>query len=297
MKVCYIREGKDTSDVIKKVLIIIKRFFNIIEIDKNKEKLMYYLPIFKTTKVSENKIKKFSEKIIQKLEKEGIQDIVLSKHLETINDLKLKLYSENINILDGRLLFKCLIYEALEYISKIKNKKIQELDITFTINEFNNINKDIIILIAKNVKTLNIITNHIQKLKRVQQYLHEEFGVMLNVLNNKKKSLLNSEIIINFDFPQELLNQYKIYDKAIILNILGKTPIHIKKFNGININYFKITMPKKYELREFNNEIIYESIIYENAKFANIRKRIIQDKIKIQKLIGNNGEIRENEIA
>lgn len=126
--------------------------------------------------------------------------------------------------------------------------------------------------------------------------MYDEHGIVLNISNNKKSSLLKSQIIINLDFPQELINQYNIYNDAIIINILEKIYIHKKKFNGVNVNYFKIIMPEKYVLSEFDNEIIYESIIYQYNKLSNIRKRINKDKIKIKKLVGNNGPIQEYEI-
>lgn len=151
-------------------------------------------------------------------------------------------------------------------------------------------------MIAQNVKRLNIITNHIEKFNKIRQYLYNEFGIVLNISNNKKASLSKSEIIINLDFPQELINQYNIYNKAIIINILEKIFIYRKKFNGVNINYFKIIMPEKYVLSEFDNEILYESIIYQYNELLSIRNRIIGDKIKIRKLIGNNGPVQESEI-
>ena len=126
MKVCYIREKEETCDFIKRVIVRIKRIFNIIDIDKNDEKLIYYLPVFADTKLSKYRINRLSKSIVSKLENVGISNIALSKRLETIQLLKLKLYCENINILDGRLLFKCLSYELIEYILKIKNKKMQE---------------------------------------------------------------------------------------------------------------------------------------------------------------------------
>lgn len=126
MKVCYIREKEETCDFIKRVIVQIKRIFNIIDIDKNDEKLIYYLPVFADTKLSKYRINRLSKSIVSKLENVGISNIALSQHLETIQLLKLKLYCENMNILDGRLLFKCLSYELIEYILKIKNKKMQE---------------------------------------------------------------------------------------------------------------------------------------------------------------------------
>ena len=126
--------------------------------------------------------------------------------------------------------------------------------------------------------------------------MYNELGIVLNISNNKKSSLLKSEIIINLDFPQEIINQYNIYNKAIIINILEKISIHKKKFNGVNINYFRIIIPENYVLSEFDNEILYESIIYQYNELSNIRSRITADKIKIKKLIGNNGPIQESEI-
>lgn len=164
------------------------------------------------------------------------------------------------------------------------------------INDFTDINKEIIIHIAKNIKRLNIITNHIEKCKKIERYLYNEFGIILNISNNKNKSLLKSEIIINMDFTEENLNKYRIYDNAIIININDKISINNKRFNGININYYKIHIPDDYKVESFQEEIIYESLIY-GKKYKGIKKEIVKDKIEIIKLIGNNGVIKESEFA
>ncbi len=164
------------------------------------------------------------------------------------------------------------------------------------INDFTDINKEIIIDIAKSIKRLNIVTNHIDKCRKIEEYLYNEFGIMLNISNNKRKSLLKAEIIINMDFPQELINKYRIYDNSIILNIGDKISLQSKRFNGININYYKIQIPDEYKLQGFQNEIVYESLIY-GKKYKDINEKITTDKIKINKLIGNNGSIKESEIA
>ena len=164
------------------------------------------------------------------------------------------------------------------------------------VNDFNSINKEIVEEIAQSVKKLNIVTNHIDRFKKIQDNLYNEFGIVLNISNNKKSSLIKSEIIINLDFPQELINQYNIYNKAIIINILEKIFINKKKFNGVNINYFRIVMPDKYKLEEFCNEIVYESIIYKYKDLSRVRNTITKDKIAIKKLIGNNGPVQESEI-
>lgn len=164
------------------------------------------------------------------------------------------------------------------------------------VNDFDGVTTEIIILIAKNIKRLNIVTNHIEKCKKIEEYLYNEFGIMLNISNNKKSSLSKSEIIINIDFPQELINKYRIYDKAIILNILEKISIKSKRFNGINANYYKINMSEEYKLDEFDDEIVYESLIYNYKHLDNVVDMIIKDKIEIEGLIGNNGIIKEKEL-
>ncbi len=148
--------------------------------------------------------------------------------------------------------------------------------------------------VAQNIKRVNIVTNHINKFKKMEEYLYNESGIILNISNNKYKSLLNSELIINMDFPQELINKYEIYDKAVIVNILNRVEIKTKRFNGINVTYYSIYMPKKYKMNGFDNQIVYESEIYKYA-YKQARNCIIKDKIKIRKLIGINGKITEGE--
>jgi len=119
---------------------------------------------------------------------------------------------------------------------------------------------------------------------------------MLSISNNKRKSLFESKIVINIDFPEETINKYKIYDNAIIININDKINVQSKRFNGVNVNYYKIQIPLEYKLEGFQNEIIYESLIY-GKKYKEINEKIMKDKIEINKLIGNNGIITQYEIT
>lgn len=120
---------------------------------------------------------------------------------------------------------------------------------------------------------------------------------MLNISNNKKTSLAKSEIIVNIDFTKELLNKYRIYEKAIIFNILDKIDITRKRFSGVNINYYKISIPDQYKIDEFEDELVYESKIYSYNNLEMIRKIIKKDEIVIHQLTGINGVINESELA
>ena len=292
-KIIYIKEIEKTSGL-KFILSKLKKYLNIIKIEDDK---VYYLPIFKENKLSEYRIKKLTKKISILLEKDVSNSIVLSEYLNKNQLLKNYLYSKNVNILNGKFLFKCLTYKIIEYIFKIKNSKMESGEVSLLINDFTEINKEIIISIAKDIKRLNIVTNNISKCKKIEEYLYEEFGIILNISNNKRRSLLKSEIIINLDFPEELINKYMLYYNATIVNMIGKINIYSKRFNGININNYTIVLPEEYKLENFQNEIVYESLIYKKSSYKEINEQIIKDKIEIDKLIGNNGPIRENEIA
>lgn len=132
MRIIYIKETEETCDIVKRVIIKIKFFLNIVkkEICNNN---IYYLPLFKDSKISKYRIKKFTNKINKLLEKDDINTIALSEWLSDNQLLKNYFFAGNINILDGRYLFKCLTYKILELIFKIKNKII-ELRRNYNIN-------------------------------------------------------------------------------------------------------------------------------------------------------------------
>lgn len=125
MKIIYIRETEETCDIIKRILLSLKRILNIIRVEHNKHITMYYVPILKDSKFSKYRIKKITNRINSLLEKGGVNTVVLSEYLDNNQLFKNHLYSKNINILNGRFLFKCLTYQIIEYIFKIKNTSME----------------------------------------------------------------------------------------------------------------------------------------------------------------------------
>ena len=100
-----------------------------------------------------------------------------------------------------------------------------------------------------------------------------------NLLNTKKKDLLNSKIILNMDFPEEILNKFRLPQKSVIINLSNEINIKTKQFNGININYYNIYMKDKYKLQGFNDVLIYEALIYDLKK-DDASEKILKDKIR-----------------
>ena len=133
------------------------------------------------------------------------------------------------------------------------------------------------------------------KFKNLEKTLQQE-GIVITITNNKKKSLMKSQIILNIDFPQELINKFNIKDDAIIVNVKGKMKINKKRFNGLSINDYEIdfredkkdekSLSNKYSLKD-----LYESQLYQKQRINEIIEKIKLDKVVIKKLILNNGEL------
>ena len=282
MAIFFIQESKEKN----KFKLKINNMFNRIEYKEN----FISLPINEKIKLSSKKVKK----IIRKLKENNIRTVVLSKYLDNIQELKNEIYSNNINILEGRYLFKLLIKESIEYICKKSNKKMEDLEISFLTNDANNLNKQIILELSQEVKRLNIITNHIEEFQDIEDYLYNEMGIMIKLSNNKKTDLLKTNIIINMDFMEDIINKYNLPKQGIIININGGIKIKSKKFNGINTNSYTAKISNKYKIEGFNDECVYESYIW-GKEYDLARKQILDDKIRIKNLIGEKGIINSRE--
>ncbi len=216
---------------------------------------------------------------------------------------KNELYSKNANMLDGKWLVNYLVPEIVEYISSKQECPIEQQEISILVNDNSEVNLKNIVYISKKVKRLNIVTNNIDKFKKIEEYLYNKLGIMITITNNKKKSLMKSNIIINIDFVEESINQYKIPIYSTIFNVNGFIKIYSKRFSGINTNNYSINFPEKYNeilnqyniTEQFEKNILYESMVYRKDSYENIRLEIEENNSKIEYLIGNNGKIAEQE--
>lgn len=294
LRICYIKQTDKPSTLFLKILQNIKYIFNIIDIKYDNNKKIYIIPILKHKKIKKNKLKKIVRRLNKKLRYNDIQEIALSEYLEEIDELKNELkLNGDIKILNGNRLFNYLIEEIVDYIANINNIRIDKLYMSILADNINDITLNNILLLAKKVKLLNIITNNISRLKNIEEYLYNEFGIMIKISNNKRKDLLKSNIIINMDYQEELLNGYNINNKAIIVNVNEDVSIKSKKFNGININSFEINIPKDKKIMNFRDEIAYESMIY--GDFDSVKSILKKDHVTIKNLIGINGIIGKSE--
>lgn len=262
-----------------------KRFGKKIEIQNDNIKIYYNLEIEKNIK-----------KIIKNLLKHEIYNVVLDKSLWNNDKFKNYLYSNNINIVDGKWLKRYMTLDILNYIITKKQIHKEETEIAITLNEITELSIEIIKNLAKQYKKLVVVTNHIEKLRKIEKEIQEKEGILIVVTNNKNKSLLKSQIIINMDFNKEVLNQYKIYDEAIILNIEENIKIDSIRFNGVIINDFEVETGRieliwRENYEKYRVKDLLEANLYARDTFKNIRKKLQKSNISIKSLYGNNGII------
>lgn len=269
----------------------IEKIIPIIKVENNTIKLPY------KENINQNKIEKLAQKTKKVLEKNSTsKKVVVSKEIQKENLYINYLNTYGLKIQDGRWLFEILITDIIEYIINKKNLETSKLKISMLINDITDFEIENIKLLAKKYKNLNIVTNHIEKIKKIEEELLEKEGIMIIVTNNRKKSLVKSDIIYNVDFPEEILNKYVITDDAIIINLRGKMKIKKKRFNGIIINNYEINLrddkkdekmiSKKYYFRD-----IYQAELYQKQGFNNLKEKVKKDNVRVSKLFLSNGEI------
>ena len=314
MGIWYIKELNELDEItkrnkklkwIQKIIYSYKRKFCKITTWEIENKMICVLPIEnkKPKNKKKEKFKKLAKQINNILQDKPNQNVVLSEYLSENIEFKNELYSYNINILDGRWLFLYLLPELLDFICIKKNELNEEQEIAIMVNDNKETHLKIITEIAQKVKMVNVITNNIEKFKKLEEYLYDNLGIMIRITNNTKKSLSKSGIIINLDFPEEILNKYTISKKAILVNTEAETMVKSKRFSGINVHYYKVVFPQKHKeifqqnniYESFDKNILYESLLYRRNSYENIRKEIQENKSKIVDLVGNKGIIAEEE--
>ncbi len=306
MKTYYVRMAQSIYDffpwikgnTLKKMLSAFLPWMPVKKMELE-NKVILTLPLLKTKKITNKQYSRMAKKIVKK---ESLRDIVLTKDLFYQEAFIWQLKKDSVHIFDGKWLEQYLIPDCLFFICKKQKQNLEEKEISILVNELSDIVKQIIINLAQKVRLLNIITNQINSYQKIEDFLYQNYGIMVRVTNNKK-ALSKSDIIINMDYSEEKLNYFSLPKKGIILNLGRNIRIKSKKFEGINIRNYKMIFQnqemqefKQLHLEEeFERKILYESILYRKDSYKNIREKIQKDKVQITELIGLNGIIHERE--
>lgn len=224
------------------------KFFNKVKVEKD------------FIKICKNYQKKYVlKKIINLLNQYGCNNVILDKSLKNDEEFCRFLYSNQKNIINGKILFKILITKLLKYIIEQSNKDEKEIKIAIMQNGSSN---EVIRDIVENfsfLKSISIITNNPEYFQLFKEKIYEEKGLVITLTNNKRRSMLRSDIILNIDFPEELVNKYVLNDYAIIVNFEEKINIFKKRFNGRIINNYSIELKKDSIISDFFEDDKYKA--------------------------------------
>ena len=140
-----------------------------------------------------------AKRIIEK--KSNSKKIILTKEMKKEEIFVNYLNTYGIEISNGEFLFEILMPDIVQYIMNKKKLEEDKFVISILINDLTDIEFENIKILAKKYKNINIVTNHVEKFKKLEKSLEEDEGIIISVTNNKKRSLMKSGIIINVDFP------------------------------------------------------------------------------------------------
>ena len=152
---------------------IIEKMLNLIKVQDS----TIILPINEKTK--EKQIEKIAKKTIKVIGKiSNSKKIVLSKKMKKEEKYINYLNEYGIEIADGRWLFEILLTDIVNYI--VEKQKIERLNISVLINDLTDKEFENIKLLAQKYTTINIVTNHIEKFRKLEQQLQEK-GIIATI--------------------------------------------------------------------------------------------------------------------
>ena len=234
-------------------------------------------------------------KLYKILEFYNKKDLVCADRLMNNKEFLSRLKKRSYNVLDGSWLKSHLCELIIRKIAYIKNCLTSDFEISVLAKAKNDCNENFILMIAKECKLLNIITEDIKLFSDIERKLEDD-GILINVSTNKDKGLIRSHIIVNFDFTEEDLCDCKF--NGILVQLNNKK---FERKKGITITGCRLRLPivKSFNYlcnnNHFTDEIIYESNIFYKTSYENIKKILKRDNIQIRYFIGNNGKIAFSE--
>ena len=245
---------------------------------------------------------KFQKRLARYIKKLNIDTLVFSKELDGEYKEKIcKILSQDVNVLNGKRLMDFMKFQIVKYVINKQNKDTKEENIYIIFKKDSKLDLNFLQEFIENFKMTNIVTNDIERLKKIQENLLENDGVLISISNNKRKALKRAKYVLNINLNKEELSKYNINRNAIIINVQEFVKYDNPNFDGVNINYFEIKCPddlqEKFEQigENFDFVKLYESrMLLENMQ--KINENIKEDEVCVSGIIGNNGTITDEEL-
>ena len=259
--------------------------------------------------VSNKEKKRVKKKLIKFILKQKIDTLVFSQDLEgEFKEEICNLLNSNfgISVLNGKKIMELMDFDIVKYILDIQKVDMKQEEIYIIFKKDNSLNLNFLKRFIENFRMTNVVTNDIERLKKVQDNLLEHDGILISVSNNKRKALKRAKYVLNMNLSKSELEKYKINRNAIIINIKENVKYEDVNFDGVNVNYFEIALPDEYVEKfeqigeKFDYVKLYESELLskmQQKSLENIYAKIKSDGVRVDGLIGNNGKIDNSEFV
>ncbi len=186
-------------------------------------------------RASENSIRKMCIKVEAYLRKLNIHRIVLEDGIASNRTAGTYFKSlEAIRCFDGRRLFVLCFEDILGLICKFLKIGMSSLKVGIISDTPNSIQTGIIKRIAREIRFLSILTSNQDSFTSIVESIYEDMGLVIQVNNNIYNTLNDCSIVINFSYDSRIIDQCKLYDRAVIINYGGD--IQRRDLKGIVIN-------------------------------------------------------------
>lgn len=215
MNIVYVKKANNIDEILtkwqKRLPFSMKRRIakNKIYFEKHGEDID--CKVFFYDKTKDKVLENIGQRLKDTIAVNEYKNVVISNELKNMSIIRNRL--NEFNVLNGSWLFNYLLSDTINYILLKKDKEISKAEISILVNKTTDTNIQNILNIAQNAKILNIVTENLAVFKQIEEKLYAEQGIMIRVTNNKKRSLLKSDIIINLDFNEEEINKYSIPSK------------------------------------------------------------------------------------
>lgn len=256
----------------------------------NVEELDVLLPHFK-----ERASQKYGKKVLNILNEAEINQLVINNEILKNRVFCEVLYDNKKNIITGRSMYKCLILRILKDVAFQMNVEIKQLKVVLLVDSYSVENVDLIKTIAKEVKSLAVVTTDKDRFEMLVGELFEKYGIIVKVYEKSSPNFKYAHVLINADFPSYDMNKISFSSNTLIICGFAKNYQVKPNFNGIVIKDIDIVDVAN------RNSLIDDLSLCEAKIYSYLRKLRENDRVferngfKINGYFGENGKIRTEE--
>lgn len=246
-------------------------------------------------KFKEKNSEESSKKLLRKIKKYNVQNIVLNEELNHNTGFKNVLIENKKYVISGNRISKILIPKIIAEIANYTKHPAEKTKVVLLMNEYSIENIDLIECIAKEVKQLSVISQNYTKYEKTASRLYQNYGCIVKLYGIDVKDFKRDNLIINIDYTETMLNEMILPRNGIIITFNEKINSLRKSFNGIIINDIDI-MGEGIPNQNFRKLAVCEAKLYRPLRKVKDNERVFDsEKYIINGYIGKSGKITQEE--